>query len=67
MNKKLLRSIMVLHGDNNATLSEYLGISKQSFSAKINENKSEFKKEEIAKICEKYDLTAEQIKEIFFN
>lgn len=67
MNKELLRSMMVLNGDTNKTLAEYLGISEQSFSAKINENKTEFKKNEIARICERYDLNADQIKAIFFS
>lgn len=31
MNKKLLRSEMVLHDDTNGTLAEALGISQQSF------------------------------------
>ena len=67
MNKELLRSIMVLNGDTNKDLAEYLGISVQSFSAKINENKTEFKKKEIARICERYNLSADQIQAIFFN
>ena len=67
MNKELLRSFMVLFGDTNKDLAEYLGITEQSVSAKINENKTEFKKKEIAKICERYKLNAEQIKAIFFN
>ena len=32
MNGKLLRSIMVLHGDTNATLADFLGITEQSVS-----------------------------------
>lgn len=57
---------MVLHGDGNKELAEYLGISEQSVSAKINENGTEFKQGEIAKIIERYNLTAEQIEAIFF-
>ena len=37
MNKELLRSVMVLHGDTNKTLAAYLGISEQSVCNKINE------------------------------
>jgi predicted transcriptional regulator len=66
MNKELLRSIMVLHGDTNKDLAELLGISEQSVSAKINENKTEFKQGEIAKIAAKYNLSPEQIQSIFF-
>lgn len=66
MNKNLLRSIMVLHNDTNADLAEWLDISVQSISAKINENGSEFKQGEIAKIKEKYHLSPEQVEQIFF-
>ena len=36
MNSKLLRSLMVLHGDTNASLAAYLGITENSGSNKIN-------------------------------
>lgn len=67
MDKTLLRSIMVLHGDTNKTLAEYLGISERSVSDKINENGTEFKQCEISLIIDRYHLTAQQIKDIFFN
>lgn len=67
MNKKLLRSVMALHGDANKDLAEYLGISEQSVSAKINETKTEFKQGEIAKIRDRYGLSAEQVEAIFFG
>ncbi len=67
MNKKLLRSVMILHGDTNKTLAEYLGISERSVSDKINESGTEFKQCEISLIIERYHLTAQQIKDIFFN
>lgn len=67
MNKYLLRSVMVLHGDTNKTLAEYLGISERSVSDKINENGTEFKQCEISLIIDRYHLTAQQIKDIFFN
>jgi hypothetical protein len=66
MNKDLLRSVMVLHGDTNKTLATYLGISEQSVCNKINESGTEFKKGEIAKIKERYNLTCDQIDRIFF-
>ncbi len=66
MNKNLLRYYMALNGDTNRELAEYLKISLQSLSAKINENGSEFKQGEIAKIKKKYKLTAEEIEAIFF-
>ena len=66
MKKEQLRSIMVLHGDTNKDLADYLGISEQSVSNKINENGTEFKQGEIAHIKTKYNLSSEQIDNIFF-
>ena len=66
MKKEVLRSIMVLHGDTNKDLAGYLGISEQSLSNKINENGTEFKQGEIARIKDKYNLTSEQVDSIFF-
>lgn len=66
MNKELLRSIMVLHGDTNKDLATLLELSEASVSAKINENGTEFKQGEIAKIREKYMLSPEQVESIFF-
>ena len=67
MNKGLLRSIMVLNGDTNKDLAEFLNISEQSVSNKINENGTEFRQGEIALIRQRYSLTAEQIESIFFS
>lgn len=66
MNKELLRSIMALHGETNKDLAELLDITEQSVSAKINENGSEFKQGEMAKIRKHYQLTPEQVDAIFF-
>lgn len=66
MNGKLLRSIMVLHGDTNASLAAYLGITEQSVSNKINENGTEFKQGEIAKIKARYNLESDMVDRIFF-
>lgn len=66
MNKNLLRSIMVLNGDTNATLAEYLGITEQSVSNKINENGSEFKQGEISKIKVRYNLDSATVDRVFF-
>ena len=67
MNKALLRSIMVLHGDTNKDLADYLGISEQILSKKINENGTEFKQGEIKRIKVRYDLSADQVDSIFFT
>ena len=66
MNKELLRSIMVLHGDTNKDLADYLGITEQSLSNKINENGTEFKQGEIRLIKARYELTCDQVDLIFF-
>lgn len=66
MNGKLLRSIMILNGDTNATLAAYLGITEQSVSNKINENGTEFKQGEISKIKAKYNLDSATVDRIFF-
>ena len=66
MKKELLRSIMVLHGDTNKDLADYLGITEQSVSNKINENGTEFKQGEIRRIRSRYNLTSDQVVLIFF-
>lgn len=66
MNTALFRSIMVLHGDTNESLANYLKLSAQSVCNKINENGTEFKQGEIALIKERYNLTPKQITDIFF-
>ena len=66
MKKELLRSIMVLHGDTNKDLADYLGISEQSVCNKINENGTEFKQGEIKRIRIRYNLSSDQIDDIFF-
>ncbi len=67
MNVRLFKSIMMINGDTNKTLAKYLGLSEQSISNKINENGTEFKQSEIAKLKVKWNLSAEQVEEIFFN
>jgi hypothetical protein len=66
MNAKLFRSLMVLHNDTNASLAKFLGISEQSVSNKINENGTEFKQGEIAKIKSRYNLDSDMLDRIFF-
>ncbi len=73
MNSNQLKSIMALHNDTNTTLADYLGITPQTFSAKLNEKKNkkgvpaEFTSGQIGKIKRKYHLSAEQVDAIFFN
>jgi hypothetical protein len=68
MNKNELVSVMKKHGDNQADLAEYIGISLQRFNAKINQtNGAEFTRPEMQKVKEKYGLTSEQVDEIFLT
>ena len=67
MNGAMLKSIMVLHGDTIRSLAEFLNITPQSVSDKINERNTEFKQGEIAQIKDRYNLNADQIEAIFFN
>lgn len=67
MRKNELEAMMKLNGDTGNTLSEYLGIARSTFSAKLNEtNGAEFTQGEILAIKTKYSLTAEQVDRIFF-
>lgn len=66
MNKALLESKMKLYGDTGGSLSDYLGISRSTLSAKINE-KAEFTQREISQIKTRYELTADEVDGIFFT
>lgn len=67
MNSKLFKAFMVIHGDTNASLAEYLELTEQSVCNKINENGTEFKQGEIGRLKVKWNLTADQIDAIFFD
>lgn len=73
MNSNKLRSVMILHGDTNKSLADFLGMTPQTFSAKINErpNKNgdpaEFTYGEMKKIRERYNLSSEEFESIFFG
>lgn len=66
MNKILLRYHMAMKGDTNKELAALLGLTEQSVSSKMNENGTEFKQGEIAKIKERYNLSPEEVTAIFF-
>ncbi len=68
VNKLRLESVMRLHGDTGTSLAKYIGISRTTFSAKINEtNGAEFTQGEIAIIKEKYSLCPDDVVAIFFD
>lgn len=58
---------MKLNGDTQETLAAAIGISRTQLNAKINERNASFMQPEILRIKERYNLTAEQINEIFFE
>lgn len=66
MNSQLLKAQMVRVKDTLAELSAVLGCTPGTLSLKIN-GKSEFTQNEIALISRHYQLSAEEIKEMFFN
>lgn len=68
MNAKLLKSKMILYGDENfvSAISKLLEISRQTASSKLH-NKTKFTQTEIAIISRHYRLSAEDIKNIFVD
>ena len=67
MNSKLLKVKMMLNDDTNSVLAKAIGISPQRLSAKINETGgAEFTQGEIEKIKNRYDLTPQEVNDIFF-
>ena len=67
MNKKAFDMAKLENGDTNKDLAEYLDISEQSVSNKINENGTEFKQGEIAKLVKRWKLSPDRMMEIFFS
>ena len=65
-NTVLLKAKMILNHDTVSSLADYLGINRQNVSVKIN-GKRDFKQGEIAKIAERYNLTSEEVTEIFLK
>ncbi len=66
MKKNLLEAKMKIFGDTQSDLAEVIGISVATFNYKLN-GKSEFTQSEIQKIRERYNLTDEEVVEIFFD
>lgn len=68
VNLNLLNSKMALYGDTNETLSKALDLSQQRLSAKRNStNGAEFTQSEIQIIKERYNLTDQEVVEIFLS
>ena len=65
-NTNLLKSVLVANGVTAESLADEMGISPQSLSYKIN-NQREFKLSEIQFICNRFNLSLEVKESIFFT
>lgn len=68
MNTKLLKSIMIAHGDTQAKLAHEMGVSLSRFNLKVNcKRGAEFTQSEILFIVLRYQLSAYETRNIFFD
>lgn len=72
MNKLELKSIMARHDESVPDLAKVINKTPQTVYNKMNEyevngKKQEFTQGEIRKIADHYNMTAEQIKAVFFE
>ena len=68
MNKNEFQAIMIRNGDNQRILAEKLGISLSRLNAKINGTAgASFKLDEIARIKQRYSLSADTIDTILLQ
>lgn len=68
MYKNLLMSKLRLRGHTQSDLAKILGLSQQRVSAKLNETKgAQFTQGEILVIKENYQLSNDELGDIFFN
>lgn len=68
INKNKFVSKMKLFGDTQSIIAEELGISLSGLNAKINEtNGSQFRQSEIEFFRIRWNLTPEEVVEIFFD
>lgn len=63
---KKLKAAMILKGITSGELADRIGISRQSFSYKMN-NLREFRAKEISAISQVLELTLNEKEEIFFT
>lgn len=66
VNVNLLKSKIVLHGDNLTNLADHLKISRQTLTLKIS-GTNDFNQSEMKQIITKYGLTPEETNAIFFG
>ena len=61
---KELRLKMALHNDTQGKLAKHLGILRHSLNYRL-QGRRPFKRDEIKKIMQRYELTAEEVVNIF--
>lgn len=67
MDKRELRSLLAKEGKTQGDLAEYLGLSEQTLSRKINsKDGAEFSQNEISLMKRRFKLTPKQVDSIFF-
>lgn len=64
--KAKLKAVLERYGQTQNDLAELLNITYQSVSIKLN-GKSDFTQSEIFKIIHHYNLTPDEVMDIFFN
>lgn len=68
MKKNLLEAKMKIYGDTQSDLATALGIRLSTFNEKLNGTHGcQFKQREIQIIKDRYNLTNEEVGEIFFD
>ena len=66
MNANLLKAVIIKNGDTQAILAEAMGLPVSALSQRIS-GKIEFRRNEIRFIKNRYNLTAEETDDIFFE
>ena len=65
-NKEKLKQAMVAHGDTNKVLADFLGMTASNFSTIWN-GRQPFQKKHMILIAVRYDLTPQDVWEIFLQ
>ena len=68
LNTVMLKAKIVLNGETQAKLAKALGIAQSTFTTKLHgKDGSQFTQSEIAAIKKRYDLTPDEVIQIFLN
>lgn len=65
-NKEKLKQAMIAHGDTNKVLADFLGMTASNFSTIWN-GRQQFQKKHMILIAVRYDLTPQDVWEIFLQ